>query len=264
MPVCFLVCVPVLAPFLASCATTPQTGDPADFTFFEKKETVPAGTKATLDFSFYLVDLSRPGDLQKLVRKTLYGGKSAADYQQRTSEEWKKEYKKFLTETDIPVDAMNWSYEEAHNIITAGTFAVIKKSSFSYKGGAHPNSYEKSLVLDLAAPVKQLSLRNIFTAEGLKRLPALTDRELRRYSQIRTGKALPAGTPLTEGIYLEAAIAPSEDFYPADNGLNFRWNRYEITPYAIGIVEISFRWDELMELLTPKGKEMAQAFQAKK
>jgi len=261
---CFPLLPLFLALFLASCATTPEAGDPESFSFLERKELIPAaGAKENkAEMSFSLIDVSRSGALQKLVRNTLYGGKSAEEYLQRIAKKWEKEYGEFVREGN-PF-GVDWYYEEVHNLLPARPFAIIKKTGSFYQGGAHPFPYEKSFLLDLSAPVKRLGLKDVFTVEGLEKLSVLIDRALRRYSQTATGKIIPAGIPLSRGIYYKDEAPPPEDFYPDVNGLNFRWNPYEIAPYAAGFIEISIQWDELTELLTPKGKEMAAIFKAKK
>jgi hypothetical protein len=255
----FLVFLPITIIVLAACLTSSREEAPGSFTFFERKESVSAGnSKGRADLSFYLIDTAHPVSLQNLLKKILYKGNSAEEYSKRITENWKKE---FTGAVNSGKKNSNWSYEEAHSVFLLPPFAVIKRNVAVNRGSVRPVWQENYFVLDLSSPAKQIVLKNIFTREGLARLFILTDRELRRFSRIKTGKAIPAGTPLSRGIYSQDKIAPSENFYPAENGLNFMWNSSQIAPNNEGAVEISVGWNEIAELLSPKGKELSQIYE---
>jgi hypothetical protein len=260
--VCFVVLQAALLAF--SCATPPRSGSEADFLFIKKDEHVAHANGVNhAKLSFNLVDGGESGALRKELRTLLYNGKSAEAYLRQTSSAWKKEYARADSASgdNASEASADWFYEEAHNVVRAGSCAVVKRSVAEFRGGARPDWREDSFVFDLAAPASRLNLDDIISAGGLGTVASLIDRELRRFSAAKTGKPLQQGTPLSRGIYLEDAIAPSEDFYPADNGLNFQWDSAEIAPHSEGAVEISIRWSELSGVLTPKGKALAAAFQ---
>lgn len=251
-----LVLLPVLA--VTACLSSPQPGDSASFSIVERKEIIPsARTKNHAELLFSLVDVSQKGTLQKQLRKILYNGKSAETYLRLFTAEWKKAYNKAENERKTN---LQWSYEEAHNLALTGSFAVIKRNTAVYKGDVHPDWHEKTYVIDLSVPVRQIFLKDIFTKEGIEKLSALADRELRRFSQIKTGRTLSPGTPLSRGIYSQDTVNLPENFYPAANGITFRWDPGEIAPSNEGAIEISLRWNEVNEHLSAKGRELAKMF----
>jgi hypothetical protein len=237
--------------------TIPGSGEGL-FTLYSRRESIPGGG-VSANLRFTLVDAARSGALQRTVRKLFYRGRSPEAYVQGFTADWNREYRRAAAEwTGTPASGA-WEYEEAQYVTLASPFAVIHRNVSVYQGGAHPNWHEDAYILDLASS-RRLLLKDVIAPEALPRLRALTDRELRRFSQLRTGRALPEGAPFSAGIYLEDEIPPSEDFYPDRNGLNFQWDPYEIAPYVVGGVEVNIRWKELADLLSPRGKALAAAF----
>ncbi|MDR0600237.1 MAG: RsiV family protein [Treponema sp.] len=255
-----LTLFPLIAALGAACAgTAPAEKSPAAlpagnlFTPYVKNETIP-GERHAAKLSFTLIDLSPPGPGRRLVRKLLNRGRSPEDYARRLTAEWKRAFD--AVERDNR--GANWVYEEAQNVFLAGNYGVLKKNVSEYRGGAHPLWREDSYVVDLVN-ARRLGLRDVISAGGFSRFQALAGRELRRFSQTRTGSPLPPGTPLSRGIYLEDDI-PLEDYYPDKNGLNLQWDPYEIAPYSVGGVEINLAWTELAGILSVQGKSLAAAF----
>lgn len=243
---------------ITACLSSSLPGDPDSFTFIERKESIPAfPAKNHAELSFYLIDVSQSGALQRQLRKILYNGKSAEEYLRRFTAEWKKAYS---AAEKTGEKSLNWNYEEAHNLFLSESFAIIKQNTASYRGRTNPDWHEKTYVIDLSVPVRQLFLKDIFTVEGFKKLAVLADRELRRYSRIKSGRALHPPTVLSRGIYSQDTVSLPENFYPANNGLTFRWEPGEIAPSGEGAIEISVRWNELKDLLSAKGRELAGAF----
>jgi hypothetical protein len=243
---------------LAACAGLPKEALPEPFVRVSQKESIPAfqRRKPALDINLNLVDVSAPGPLQSLVRDLLYKKQSAAEYVLATSSDLSKEYRE--TAAEYPDSDQDWNYDEDQKLVRAGTSGVITRHISSYTGGAHPNWTETSYVLDLEKS-RQIRLAELFTRTGLAALRTLTDRELRNFSTA-AGEPIPAGTPLSNGVYFENSVAPSEDFYPTEKGLTFQWDPYEIAPYAVGGVEITLSWQELADLFGPEGKKLAAAF----
>ncbi|MDR2211871.1 MAG: RsiV family protein [Spirochaetaceae bacterium] len=261
----FLVKIPVLiflaGLFLGACAGL-SSKKQGPFEQFTLKRSIPSAGKAgnTAAFDFRLVEVSQPGPLQTLVHKLLYNGRSAADYQNLLTEDWKNEFTQFTAED--PGYGQNWNYEEVHTLSLAGDYAVIIQRIFYYQGGAHPNTSETAYIVDMRE-VRQIRLGDIISKGGIPALTAMVDRELRLFSEKLTKEALPPGVPLSNGIYFEDTLTLPEYFYPRAEGLSFGWNPYEIAPYAAGRIEIFLTWGELQGLLSPGGEKFAAAFRGR-
>jgi len=199
--------------------------------------------------------------LQKLIRKTLYQGSSPEKYAQDILEQWKKSYGGFITESAALEEpyAQDWNYTEQHDLVSAGSFAVISRLISTYEGGAHPNYTVAGFVIDLEQ-LRLLGINDIIKKEGLSNLNKFIDRELRLFSEEQTGEKLPPGEPLSKGIFFEDEIPPLTNINPKPEGLSFHWDPYAAAPYSVGIVEVTIPWDELEDLLSPRGRDLAAAF----
>jgi hypothetical protein len=242
---------------LFACAGVPKPAGNGLFFIVTYSETVsaPESSENTLELSFTLLDTKKCW-LGEFTRDLLYGGQSAEEYAARVTDDLKTTYRLTLEENSEWGFDQSWSYSEEQKVSVAGSYAVITRQSFIYEGGAHPNSSTLHYVLDTETP-KALSIEDIIAEEGLLNFYAFTDRELRLYSDKLTDEPLLSGAPLSNGIYFEDSVTPS-DFYPATDGLHLQWNPFEIAAYAYGTIEITLGWDEL--LLTPEGTELAAAY----
>lgn len=109
-----------------------------------------------------------------------------------------------------------------------------------FAGGAHPNYYGVSLVVDLNDG-RNISLFDLIDKK--------MERNFRKLLYVKFKK--------TYG--LDALLEPEtkpEDFQIAENfqigarGLTMNYNPYEITPYVIGAPEIEMSFDEIMPYMT--------------
>jgi hypothetical protein len=247
---------------ISVCTGLPAQGnDSVRFKMYTLKKSFPSGTKkSSVDLAFKIVACSRPGPVQALVQKILYNGRSPEEYGKLLTADWKNEFIAFTK--DDPEYEQSWTYTEEHRLVLKGNYAVISQGISYYRGGAHPNWLENNYILDTEA-VRQLQRGDIIPQRNISALKDLVDRKLRVVSEEKTGESLPPGTPLSGGIYFEDAVDLSEDFYPTEKGLSFQWDPYEITPYAVGGVEITLSWQELENFLSPEGKKLAAAFAPK-
>ncbi|MDR1929458.1 MAG: RsiV family protein [Treponema sp.] len=242
---------------MISCAAAEGS---SPFTGYSYNESVKAFEKAEpeenreANLFFNLFDVSRSGPLRDLVRQLLYNGQSAEEYARQKSRAWKKDYRE--SAANNPGYVMDWNYDEEHSLASAGTFAVITVSISEFTGGAHPNWFQTSHVLDLETP-RRLGLDDIISQAGFPNLYTFIDRELRLLSEEKSGEVLPPRAPLSDGIFFEDSILPG-DFYPSGEGLCFQWDPYEIAPYTYGGIEITLGWQELG--LSPEGESLSAAF----
>jgi len=254
-----------------------DTGSPVDntetqgtgiFYISQYNETIPASndkqkSDAAMEISLSLIDTEQ-ADLVKLIRSTLYNGRSAKEYANEVINDSKKEYQEETAAADPEQWAddmawtLSWSYEEKHDVNVRGSYAVISRSVYSYTGGAHPNGTMTYLVIDMNKPEKLL-INDIVQKASSSRLNSIVERELRAYSESVEDEPLPSNVPLSEGIFFEDDFEIA-DYYPAGDGLHFYWDPYDLAAYAFGPIEVSISWKELEGLLSPKGVKMADAF----
>jgi hypothetical protein len=134
-----------------------------------------------------------------------------------------------------------------YDLAVAWNFAHVTCSSSEYAGGMGMEWNETHYVIDLKA-VKKLRLDDVITNTGQVRLHALIDRELGAQSKEK------------DGFFATDENFYSEDFYPEESGLWFQWDTSEIGSVSEGPFLVVLSWDEIADILTTKGKELAEAF----
>jgi hypothetical protein len=250
--------IPVL--FLTSCTGMPGTINTKWFTGYVLEKQIPDNkTAPVFSLSFKLIDGKE--DMQVPIRELFYDGKSPEQYAGDLIRSWEKLYGDQAAQraaSDFS-DPMNWEYSERHGLKSAGSFAVIDRSIEEFTGGAHPNHGTTIYVIDLNL-LKQLSIEDIIEKESFANLYTLAGRELRLFSEEQTGESIAPREPLSKGIFFEDEIPSLKNFAPGPKGISFQWNPYEAAPYSAGTVRITIGWNELADLLTPKGGELAAAF----
>jgi hypothetical protein len=249
------------AAILSACATAPKPSGNGPFFTVTYSETVPAaeGSENALELSFSLVD-TKKNPLGEVVRSFLYGGLSAEDHAARVTDELKTTYHLTLEENSEWGFDQSWSYDEEIKAAVTGRYAVITQAVSIYQGGAHGLYTVVPYVLDVETS-KVFSLEDIIAEKGRTGFYALMDRELRRYSNEKSETPLSPGAPLSSGIYFEDSVTPP-NFYPAADGLHLQWNPYDIAAYVFGIIDITFAWNELADLLSPEGTSLAATYSA--
>jgi hypothetical protein len=247
---------------LVSCATSQEHGGAGGrFSFTKYTQDIPAFEGKTIPDAQMEISLNlitaREAKLSRLISFLLYDGMSAKQYAEQVFSNYKKEYREFADDMGEERTG-SWSYEEEHAVDIYGSYAVISMNFYVYTGGAHGGYGTSYYVINMNTP-ERLTLDDIIDKDGFTKLKPLVERELRLYSQEVTGEPLPLNLPLWEGIYLEADFE-MDDFYPKESGLAFWWNVYELTPYAVGPVNVTVSWNELDGILSTKGISLAKAF----
>ena len=67
--------------------------------------------------------------------------------------------------------------------------------------------------------------------------------------KFRINYFLGTGQSLTEAGLFENNIHPSENYYPAANGIGFCYNPYELAPYSMGAIYIFLILEDLEPIL---------------
>lgn len=122
---------------------------------------------------------------------------------------------------------------------TENTLTILI-SSYSYLGGAHPNSYQTYLNF------------NQETGELIQLEDIILDQEAVlsiAEQQFRTTYDLSPDDPLTKaGLFKNEFVFP-QNFAITNKGLIFLYNPYEIGPYAAGYYEFTIPWESLAGLV---------------
>jgi hypothetical protein len=109
------------------------------------------------------------------------------------------------------------------------------KYAYGYSGGAHGMDVLTCRTFDLKTG-EQIFEEDLFKRGYEDRLTeALRTNLLSRYED--------------QDMFFETDITPSDEFYLTSEGITYIYQRYEIGPYAIGIVEVLVPWKEIQDII---------------
>ncbi len=212
------------------------------------------------EISLTLREAREDQELQKLLRGALYKGMSAQAYAQQSIRDFERRYGeegRILAEQgETPRGSHNWYYHETATVVAeADGLLVMNRRRESFEGGAHGNSEENYLVLDIAEQ-RDLALTDLIKDSSFPVLSKLIMDKLKKFMNIGPGE------PLSKGGFFEDFVAPSSDFFLNAQGIGFHWNPYEIAPYVYGHVEVLIPYGEADALLTSLGQSARARFAA--
>jgi hypothetical protein len=142
---------------------------------------------------------------------------------------------------------MDWEYTESMEVRTFSDIgAVIGRTKAYYTGGAHGMEQKTYYVVDLQNE-KALDWRDLFTDPESPELYSLVLENLRQFA------GLEKNAPLSSGFYFDDEPEISDNFFLTVDGIGFRWNPYEISPYSEGSIEIIISWEKIRPLLNDEG-----------
>lgn len=146
------------------------------------------------------------------------------------------EYEAFMASE--PEFATGWAVETNGKILyQSPEIASIEIATYSYAGGAHPNTYVSLLNFE-STTGKKLELTDLVTdIEKLKPLAESKFREARELSP--TADLSEEGYFWGEGFALPANVAVTNE------GLYFYYNPYEAAAYALGPTDFVISYEEL-------------------
>lgn len=157
-----------------------------------------------------------------------------------------------LTQKDASAMGMSLSASQQQYIgvmyennatITLGNFISV------YTGGAH-NNYNTTLVNLDKRTGKEITLKNILTEEGIKKLPDYLDSAARKQFDIHNQK------PLDQNNFFVTKINPSENFLITSNAIFFLYAPYEIKSFADGEIILRIPFPILEKYLLPSFKKI--------
>ena len=109
------------------------------------------------------------------------------------------------------------------------------KYAYGYSGGAHGMDVLTCRTFDLKTG-EQIFEEDLFKRGYEDRLTeALRTNLLSRYED--------------QDMFFETDITPSDEFYLTSEGITYIYQRYEIGPYAIGIIEVLVPWKEIKDII---------------
>ncbi|HMQ60503.1 MAG TPA: DUF3298 and DUF4163 domain-containing protein [Flavilitoribacter sp.] len=154
-----------------------------------------------------------------------------------------KEYEDQLRES--PDYSLPWEVAVSGEVLSnTEKWASVSIGTYSYMGGAHPNSFVSLLNFDLSSG-KTLSLEDI-TAD-MNKLKALVQVKFREVRNLMDGQNFDE----TDFFWGQGFTLP-ENFALGNEGLYFFYNPYEVASYASGPTEFTIPYDHLGGILKPE------------
>ena len=160
---------------------------------------------------------------------------------EQAANQFLSDYEDFIK--DVPTYNIPWNIEtESQVLLNSSKVLSLDISSYSYTGGAHPNTYTwiyniklpEGSILELPALVKDNAAFSAKVENQFKQARGLEDSESLKENGFSFGEtefALPKNVGFTkEGIF-------------------FYYNAYEVGPYALGPTEFTLLYSELKGLI---------------
>jgi len=148
-------------------------------------------------------------------------------------------------ESESSVGAWYSYYKEVNSHVQLYTkhLLVYRTDYNEYTGGAHGMYTSNFLNMDLHT-LHPVHLDDLFVSDYQEALTDLLWNQLMADNKVTTHEALE-----DLGYASTGDLGPTENFYLAKNGITFYFNVYDITPYAMGPVEITLPYDIMDHLL---------------
>ncbi len=151
--------------------------------------------------------------------------------------EWKKS-----TEEDAEFATSGWEVSVEGEVgMQTEKMVSVSLSTYSYAGGAHPNSY---------VTIYNFSLK---TGKPLKWKDLVTDmKDLKKLAEkkFKAARELPANADLgEEGFFWDEEFSLPSNFELQKDGIYFWYNSYEAAAFAAGPTEFLVTYEELGKLI---------------
>lgn len=184
-------------------------------------------------------------EMQKGITGLLFGseiettdlGYAMKEYYRRSAEFYQEENLEYAGVVDQEWSFMlDWSETVEGNFLPEydGMVSYIKYI-YGYSGGAHGMDAKTSRTFDISTGAEVLE-KDIF----------------RKGYEEKLTEALRKNLPLCveeADMLFETDILPSGNFYVTSKGITYIYQRYEIGPYAIGIIEVTIPWKEIEDIV---------------
>jgi hypothetical protein len=211
-----------------------QEGTPYDFTMEMQIEWPEDGTsrKALKEMQKGITDLLFGSELE--TTDIEYAMKA---YNSRSVDFYRQDNEDYLEDVEDEWGfMMNWSESIDGNFLEPyDGMASYLKYSYGYSGGAHGMDALTCRTFDLKTG------REIFEEDLFK--PGYEDRLT---ESLRANLLSSVEDP---DMLFETDITPSDNFYLTSEGITYIYQRYEIGPYAIGIIKVTVPWKEIQDII---------------
>src|SRR5690606_1085398 len=144
---------------------------------------------------------------------------------------------------------LGWGWE-MHEYVTlegaAGSFLSLLSHTYVYTGGAHPNTFFGSYLLEVRpSGVTTLRIQDLFRSDAtwLSRLTPLILEDLARQE----------AAWVTQGDVTELTVNDLSSFTLSADGLTFYFAPYAMGPYVQGPFEVTLAYDTLLGLAPAGG-----------
>ncbi len=129
-----------------------------------------------------------------------------------------------------------------------GDLASFRYFQYEYLGGAHPNSIEGGINLNLSTGAE--------VTEDEIWVPGAKD-ELNKMGEaiVRRDREISEGTTLSDYGYWfeEDKFVLNSNFMITGDGIQYIFNAYEVGPYALGVTTVLFPWSDIVTLIKTDG-----------
>jgi Deacetylase PdaC/Protein of unknown function (DUF3298) len=179
--------------------------------------------------------------IQNLVFEQYRGAFTDADLNNSAKsflQEWKK------ANAEMPDNQSNASWEVSVTGevgLHTPKVATITLGSYSYAGGAHPNSFVSVLNFNLKTG-KSLIWKDFITDQ--KALEILAEKEFKKARELPLNANL-----MEEGFFWEGAFTLPKNFELQEEGIYFWYNPFEAAAYALGPTDFTISYSELGKLV---------------
>ncbi len=156
-----------------------------------------------------------------------------------------KQQEDFLKDMEeIPASAA-WALEvEVSAIYQSPAVTTLAMRSYTYAGGAHPNSYLS--LQSFGSNGQKLNLADL--VRDTVQLQQLVEQEFRRTRELNANVSF-----ADAGLFLDSNALPlPQQAGLTPQGLRLYYNAYEIGPYAFGATDLVLPYQQLQGLLQPK------------
>jgi len=147
------------------------------------------------------------------------------------------EYDRFVEEGE-PSLLPPWEcWQEGEVLLQTDSLLSVRISTFSYTGGAHPNT-EVVLAVFHLSDGRELRFSDVIENEKL--FSELAARYFRQSKGVQTKKDL-----FEAGFFWEGEFKLPDNFAFTQDGILLFYNSYEVAPYSLGPTEYTIPWAQL-------------------
>lgn len=206
-----------------------------------------------LDTTFFRATF--PHSKDESFNKLIFQAMGVDDWEdlERTAQLFLESYDNYIEEAPNPGLIHPWFHEiKCTSFLHTPSIIVLSTQVSEYTGGAHGNYFELLYNFDLNK-LELITLKDMLGADKTKEFLNIAEK------YFRDQEGLDAQVPLDKDYFFENGIfALADNFALSKDALVFKYNPYEIKPYAEGVTTLRVPYDEIVHLLSRAGKAYVQ------